>query len=358
MSQNLEEIKKKYFKLNEKVADPEVIADTQTWQKLMKEQAEIAPIAEKYIQLEKVEEEIKDAKELIELETDEAMKELAQLEIEELKSKKEELSEELKILLLPKDPNDGKNVIVEIRAGAGGDEAALFASELMRMYLKYAERNKWKTQIIELSETNIGGIKEVSFQVSGKDVYSKMKYESGTHRVQRVPQTESGGRIHTSTATVAVLPEADEVDIQIHANDLKIDVFRSSGNGGQSVNTTDSAVRVTHLPTGLVVTCQDGKSQLMNKEQALRVLRARLYEQKIAEQNKKIADQRKLQVGTGDRSQKIRTYNFPQGRITDHRINKSVYQMESFLMGEIEEMVEALIIEDQTQQLQELNYQW
>ncbi len=357
MSQNLEEIKKKYFKLNEKVADPEVIADTQTWQKLMKEQAEIAPIAEKYIQLEKVEEEIKDAKELIELETDEAMKELAQLEIEELKSKKEELSEELKILLLPKDPNDGKNVIVEIRAGAGGDEAALFASELMRMYLKYAERNKWKTQIIELSETNIGGIKEVSFQVSGKDVYSKMKYESGTHRVQRVPQTESGGRIHTSTATVAVLPEADEVDIQIHANDLKIDVFRSSGNGGQSVNTTDSAVRVTHLPTGLVVTCQDGKSQLMNKEQALRVLRARLYEQKIAEQNKKIADQRKLQVGTGDRSQKIRTYNFPQGRITDHRINKSVYQMESFLMGEIEEMVEALIIEDQTQQLQELNYQ-
>lgn len=355
MIDKLEDIKKKYDELNKLISDPEVINDNQRWQKLMIEHSEITPIVEKYNELLQVKEDLAGTKEVFEEAKDPEVIELAQMEIGELEERLEELDLEIQKLLIPKDPNDGKNVIMEIRAGAGGDEAGLFASELLRMYLRYAENNHWKTEVLDMSESGVGGIKEVSVQISGKNVYSRLKYESGTHRVQRVPETESGGRIHTSTATVAVLPEAEEVDVTIQPNDLKIDVYRSSGHGGQSVNTTDSAVRITHLPTGTVVTCQDGKSQLMNKEKAMIVLRSRLYEQEVAEQNRKIASQRKLQVGTGDRSQKIRTYNFPQGRITDHRINKSVYKMEAFMLGEIDEMLDALITDDQAEKLRELS---
>jgi peptide chain release factor 1 len=282
------------------------------------------------------------------------MEEMAYLEIGELKEQEEATFHELQKLLIPTDPNDKKNVIIEIRAGAGGDEAGLFASELMRMYLRYAESRRWKTEMIEISETGVGGIKEASFIIKGNGAYSRLKFESGTHRVQRVPATESGGRIHTSTATVAVLPEVDEVEIDISPNDIRVDVFRSGGHGGQSVNTTDSAVRVTHLPSGIVATCQDGKSQQMNKEQAMRVLRARLYEKALTEQTDAIASQRRLQIGTGDRSAKIRTYNFPQSRITDHRIHMTTHQLESFLLGDIDEMVDALITYHQAEALQEI----
>jgi peptide chain release factor 1 len=270
------------------------------------------------------------------------MRELAKMELSELQDKKETLSNDLKKLLLPKDPNDSRNVILEVRAGAGGDEAGLFAAELLRMYTRYAELKRWKIEVLNTNETGVGGIKEASVMIKGNGAYSRLKYESGTHRVQRIPQTESGGRIHTSTATVAVLPEVDDVEVEIKPNDIRVDVFRSSGNGGQSVNTTDSAVRVTHLPTGLVVTCQDGKSQLSNKEKALQVLKARLYERELSKQNEEIAEQRRSQVGTGDRSAKIRTYNFPQTRITDHRIPITIYKLEAFMNGEIDEMIDAL----------------
>ncbi len=355
MIEKLDGIKQKYDELSRLISDPDVINDNKRWQVLVKEHSDLAPIVEKFSEYKNVIEEKKGAKEIMAEAKEADMKELAQLEFEELKEREAELEEEIKVLLIPKDPNDDKNVIVEIRAGAGGDEAGLFASELLKMYMRYAESKGFKTSIIDISESGVGGIKDASFEVSGKGAYSKLKFESGTHRVQRVPETESGGRIHTSTATVAVLPEADEVEIEVHNNDLRIDVFRSSGNGGQSVNTTDSAVRITHLPTGVVVTCQDGKSQQMNKEKAMKVLRARLYEQKINEQNKEISMQRKLQVGTGDRSQKIRTYNFPQGRITDHRIGLSVYKMDSFMMGDIDEMVEALITFFQAESLKDLD---
>lgn len=351
LTEKLENIEKKYNELSGLISDPAVIDDTKTWQKYVKEHSDLMPIVERFAELKNAKQELEGAKEILESSEGE-MKDLAMMEVEELESSIENLEEEIKILLIPKDPNDEKDVIVEIRAGAGGDEAGLFAAELMRMYMRYAEDHRWKAQILDISETNVGGIKEASIQVQGKGAYSRLKFESGTHRVQRVPETESGGRIHTSTATVAVLPEADEVEIEINQNDLRVDVFRSSGHGGQSVNTTDSAVRITHLPTGMVVTCQDGKSQQMNKEQAMRVLRARLYDKMLSEQEAAIAKERKMQIGTGDRSAKIRTYNFPQSRITDHRIHMTIYQLESFMMGNIDEMIDALATNYQAEQLQ------
>ncbi|MBN2260182.1 MAG: peptide chain release factor 1 [Clostridiales bacterium] len=354
MFDKLDFIVEKYYDLGLKISDPEVINDNRNWQKLMKEHSELTPIVEAYSAYKNAKKELEEAKELL-AGSDEDIKELAKMEIEELLEKISEYEIELKKLLLPKNENDEKNVIVEIRAGAGGDEAGLFASELLRMYVRYAERRNWKVDMISLSDTGVGGIKEASFQINGRGAYSRLKYESGVHRVQRVPETESGGRIHTSTATVAVLPEAEEVDVEINQNDLRVDVYRSSGNGGQSVNTTDSAVRITHLPTGMVVTCQDEKSQLKNKDKAMKVLRARLYDIKLAEQNQEIADQRKSQVGTGDRSGKIRTYNFPQGRITDHRVHVAVHKMSSFLDGDIDEMIDALITSFQAEALKNIN---
>ncbi|MCD6436328.1 MAG: peptide chain release factor 1 [Clostridiales bacterium] len=354
MFDKLDFIVNKYEELSEKISDLEIINDNKTWQKYMKEHSDLAPIVEAYTEYKNAKTSINEAKEIMHS-GDEELKELAKMEIEELTQRVEELEVELKKLLLPKDPNDDKNVIVEIRAGAGGDEAGLFAGELLRMYIRYAERKRWKVEMINISETGVGGVKEASFQITGKGAYSRLKYESGVHRVQRVPETESSGRIHTSTATVAVLPEAEDVDVDISQNDIRVDVYRSSGNGGQSVNTTDSAVRITHLPTGMVVTCQDGKSQLKNKDKAMKVLRARLFELKLEEQNKEIADQRKSQVGTGDRSAKIRTYNFPQGRITDHRIHLTVHKMSSFLVGEIDEMIDALITSFQAEELKKID---
>ncbi len=282
---------------------------------------------------------------------DEELKELAKMELSELEDKLPQMEEELKILLLPKDPNDEKNVILEIRAGTGGDEAALFAQDLLRMYLRYAERRGWKTEIMDMNDTGIGGVKEAIVLIKGKGAYSRLKYESGTHRVQRVPETESSGRIHTSAATVAVLPEVDDVEVEIDPNDVRVDVYRSSGNGGQCVNTTDSAVRLTHIPTGLVVTCQDEKSQIKNKEKAFKVLRSRLYDLKLKEQNDEISAERRSQVGSGDRSERIRTYNFPQGRVTDHRIGLTIYKLDSFLDGEIDEVVDGLITSDQAEKM-------
>ncbi|WP_459129319.1 peptide chain release factor 1 [Guggenheimella bovis] len=354
MIEKLENIEKKYHELSGIISDPEVISDNKRWQKLMKEHSDMEPIVMKFGELKSVLEEKQGAEEMLNG-SDPELKEMAEMELEDLKAREEEINQELKILLIPKDPNDDKNVILEIRAGAGGDEAGLFANELLNMYLRYADKHRWKTEMIDYSETDVGGIKEASVQIKGHGAYSKLKYESGTHRVQRVPETESQGRIHTSTATVAVLPEVDEVEVQINPNEIRVDVFRSSGHGGQSVNTTDSAVRVTHLPTGLVVTCQDGKSQQMNKEQAMKVLRARLYEKAITEQNDAIAQERREQIGTGDRSAKIRTYNFPQSRITDHRIHLTVYQLEAFMLGDIDEMVEALITYYQAEALEKLD---
>lgn len=351
MLKKLEVLEDKYKELNEKISDPEIINDQKTWQKLMKEHADLEPIVMKYKEYRDVLNAIKESKEILQEESDEELRELAKMELSEMEEQVEPLESELKILLLPKDPNDEKNVIVEIRGGAGGDEAALFAGDLFRMYSRYAERQRWKMELLSASDTGVGGYKEVSFLIKGKGAYSRLKYESGVHRVQRIPSTESGGRIHTSTATVAVLPEVETVEVNINPNDLRIDVFRSSGNGGQSVNTTDSAVRITHIPTGEVVSCQDGKSQLKNKEQALKILVARLNDKAIAEQNKDIAAERKSQVGTGDRSERIRTYNLPQGRVSDHRINLTLYKLDSFLDGDIDEMIDALITVDQTEKM-------
>ena len=341
----------KYKELSEKVADPEIISDQPTWQKLMKENSELEPIVMKYREYRKVNETIAESKQILEEESDEDLRELAKMELSEAESQIAEIEDELKLLLVPKDPNDEKNVIVEIRGGAGGDEAALFAGDLFRMYSRYAERKGWKTSLMSSNDTGVGGYKEVSFLIKGKGAYSRLKYESGVHRVQRIPTTESGGRIHTSTATVAVLPEVDDVEVQINPEDLRFDVFRASGNGGQCVNTTDSAVRLTHIPTGEVVSCQDEKSQLKNKEKALKVLKARLYDRALADQQKEISAERKSQVGTGDRSERIRTYNFPQGRVSDHRINLTLYKLDSFIDGDIDEMIDGLITVDQAEKM-------
>jgi len=346
----------KYKELNKKAMDPNLInEDREEWQRVMKEQADLEPIVNKYEEYRKIKEDLETAKEMLYEKIDEETKDFLKEEIKELESKVETLEEELKVLLLPKDPNDHKNVIVEIRAGAGGDEAALFAGVLFRMYVRYAERNNWKVELMSTNEIGIGGFKEVIFMINGKGAYSRLKYESGVHRVQRVPETESSGRIHTSTATVAVLPEAEDIDIEINPSDLRIDVFRSSGNGGQSVNTTDSAVRVTHIPTGIVISCQDEKSQLKNKEKALKILKSRLYEMKLREQNEELAQMKRGQVGTGDRSERIRTYNFPQGRVTDHRINLTLYKLNNFIDGDLDEMIDALTTTDQAERLKNIS---
>lgn len=351
MFENLDSVKKQFLELEAKISDPETMKDMNSWRKLVIEHAELKPVVEKYDLYCSHVSSLNEDKELLAETKDEEIKDLLKEEMQELTKLIEEDESDLRILLLPKDPNDRKNVYIEIRAAAGGDEAGLFAGELLRMYKMYADKKRWTTETLELSQQGVGGIKEAVMMVKGEGAYSFLKYESGVHRVQRVPVTESGGRIHTSSATVAVLPEADDVDLSIDMNDVRVDVYRSSGHGGQSVNTTDSAVRLTYLPTGLVVTCQDEKSQLKNKEKAMRILKARLYDQMLEEQNKELADARKSQVGTGDRSERIRTYNFPQGRITDHRINKTVYQLQEFLDGDIQEMIDALIAYDQAEKL-------
>ncbi|HQL36487.1 MAG TPA: peptide chain release factor 1 [Bacillota bacterium] len=351
MLDKLQSIEEKYEDLSHKISDPEVIAEQSVWQKLMKEHASLEPIVEKFREYKSVLKGIEDSKEMLLDKSDKDFEEMVRLELEELQEKQEKLEEELKILLLPKDPNDEKNVIVEIRGAAGGEEAALFAGDLLRMYMRYAERMGWKVEMLSSNPTDIGGYKEVIFEIEGKGAYSRLKYESGAHRVQRIPTTEASGRIHTSTSTVAVLPEAEDVDVEINMNDLRIDVFRSSGHGGQSVNTTDSAVRVTHLPTGFVVSCQDEKSQLKNKEKAIKILKSRLLELETERHNAEIANDRKSQVGTGDRSERIRTYNFPQGRVTDHRIGLTLYQLDSFMDGDLDEMIDALITSVQAEKL-------
>lgn len=353
MFEQIEELVKKYDEMSQKISDPEIIADQELWQKLMKEHSDLRPIVEKYQEYKQTLEAIDEALLMLEENIDEDFKELVKDELAENKKNVEPLEEELRLLLLPTDPNDDKNVIVEIRGGAGGDEAALFAADLFRMYARYAERNRWKVETMSLNESGIGGFKEAIFMIQGQGAYSKLKYESGVHRVQRIPTTESGGRIHTSTVTVAVLPEAEEVDVELNMSDLRIDVFRSSGNGGQSVNTTDSAVRITHLPTGLVISCQDEKSQLKNKDKALKVLRARLYEIEQAKQQAELAAEKRSQVGTGDRSERIRTYNFPQGRVTDHRVGLTLHKLEQVLDGELEEFIQTLTTVDQTEKLQQ-----
>lgn len=352
MLSKLQSIEDRYVELNDKVSDPEVIADMPQWQIYIKEHASIEPVVLKYKEYKEAKEGIDEAKEMLNEKLDDDFKQMVKMELDELEDKIEVITDELKALLIPKDPNDERNVIVEIRSGAGGDEGGIFAGNLFRMYTRYAERQGWKIEMMSVHEQGVGGFKEVSFMIKGNGAYSRLKYESGVHRVQRVPDTESSGRIHTSTATVAVLPEADDVDVQIGANDLKTDVFRSSGNGGQSVNTTDSAVRLTHIPTGIVISCQDEKSQLKNKDKALRILKARLYDKMMEEQNAVIAQERKSQIGSGDRSAKIRTYNFPQGRITDHRINMTVHKLDAFLDGELDDMIEELVTTAQAEKLQ------
>jgi len=344
----------KYDELSVKISDPSIMANQNEWRKLCKEHAELEILVNVYKEYKKVMEDLAANKEMLNTESDKEMKEMLSEEISMLSNRQVELEKEIQILLLPKDPNDDKNVFVEIRGGAGGDEAALFAANLFRMYTRYAETQRWTTEIMSLNENDIGGFKEVVFMIKGKGAYSKLKYESGVHRVQRVPDTESSGRIHTSTATVAVLPEVDDVEIEIHDKDLRIDVFRASGNGGQCVNTTDSAVRITHLPTGTVVSCQDEKSQLKNKEKAMKVLRSRLYEAAEAERSAGIAEDRKSQVGSGDRSERIRTYNYPQGRVTDHRIGLTIYKLDSYLAGDIQEVIDALITADQSEKMKKM----
>ena len=351
MIDKLTEIERRYDELTQLLSDPDVIANQDNWQKYAKAQAGMTEIVEAFREYKSVLKGLEDTESLLSEKLDPELKEMAELEREELIPKREELEARMKVLLLPKDPNDEKNVIMEIRAGAGGEEAALFAGDLYKMYTKYAERQGWRTELMSASYTDIGGFKEIVFLVEGQGAYSKLKFESGFHRVQRIPATESGGRIHTSTTTVAVLPEAEEVEIQINQNDLRIDLFCASGPGGQCVNTTQSAVRITHLPTGTVVSCQDEKSQLKNKEKALRVLRARLLEKAQEEAHGEMASARKSQVGTGDRSERIRTYNFPQGRVTDHRIGLTLHRIDSILLGDLDEIIEALITTDQAERL-------
>ena len=352
MFDRLAEIEEKYGELAEQVNDPDVISDMELWRKLMKEYSDLTPIVEKYREYRETKEAIEEELELLGEKLEDDFRELVKEELAENKENLEQLKQEITILLLPKDPNDEKNVIVEIRGGAGGDEAALFAGDLFRMYARYAERQKWKIELMNTSEGSLGGFKEVSFMITGRGAYSRLKYESGVHRVQRIPTTESGGRIHTSTVTVAVLPEAEEVDVHINMNDVRVDVFRASGNGGQCVNTTDSAVRMTHIPTGIVVSCQNEKSQLKNKEQALKVLYARIYEKERREHDEAISADRRSQVGTGDRSERIRTYNFPQGRVTDHRIGLTLHRIDSILDGDLDEVMDALITTERMKKLQ------
>ena len=355
MFDRLDDLLIRYEELMEELNSPDVAMDQNRFRKLMKEQSDLTPLVEAYREYKKAKETVEDSLMLLEEETDEEMRELAKEELADAKKRIEELEQELKILLLPKDPNDDKNVIVEIRAGAGGDEAALFASELYRMYVHYAERQRWKVEMINVSESGIGGMKEVEFMITGQGAYSKLKYESGVHRVQRVPETESGGRIHTSTATVAIMPEAEEFDVVIDDKDIRIDVMRASGNGGQCVNTTDSAVRLTHIPTGIVIYSQTEKSQLQNKEKAFRLLRSKLYDMELEKRQNEEAEARRSQIGTGDRSEKIRTYNFPQGRVTEHRIKLTLYRIDSIMNGDIQEIIDSLIAADQAAKLAKMN---
>lgn len=355
MFEKLRLTEEKYNEISEKLTDIEVINDNKQYMSLMKEYKNLTPIVEKYREYCKCKKAMDDAKEMLdEGGLDKDMKELAQLEFDENRESLETISEELKILLLPQDPNDSKNVIIEIRGGAGGDEASLFANSLYRMYTMYAEARRWKTEVLNANETELGGFKEISFSVEGEGAYSRLKYESGVHRVQRVPETESQGRIHTSTVTVAVLAEADEVELEIAPTDLKIDVFRASGAGGQHINKTESAVRITHLPTGVVVECQDERSQHKNKDKAMKILRSRLYEALIQEQSDKIASERKSQLGTGNRSERIRTYNFPESRVTDHRIGLTLYRLEYILNGNLDEVIDALATAEQAAKLADI----
>lgn len=353
MFEKLSTVEERYEDISTRLSDPAVISDNEKYRTLMKEYKNLTPIVEKYREYKKARDAHEEAAELLEeggLDRD--FREIVEEQYRESQEEIDRTGEELKILLLPKDPNDDKNVIMEIRGGAGGEEAALFAHSLMRMYTMYAERNRWKVEVLNLNDTELGGVKEASFSITGEGAYSRLKFESGVHRVQRVPETETQGRIHTSTVTVAVLPEAEEVEVEINPGDLQVDVFRASGAGGQHVNKTESAIRMTHLPTGIVVECQDERSQFKNKDKAMKILRSRLYEEKLREQNDKIASERKLQVGTGDRSERIRTYNYPQSRVTDHRIGLTLYKLEQVLNGDLDELTDALITFDQAEKLQ------
>uniref|UniRef100_A0A7C1FFB8 Peptide chain release factor 1 n=1 Tax=Ammonifex degensii TaxID=42838 RepID=A0A7C1FFB8_9THEO len=355
MLQKLDKIEERYEELSQKIADPEVIADYNRWREYVKAHAEMEEVVHTYRKFKRVCRDIEEAELLLREEKDPELRDLASEELASLKEQKEALARQLKMLLLPKDPNDEKNVILEIRAGTGGEEAALFAADLLRMYLKFAERLGWRTELLSSNPTDLGGFKEVIVLIEGRGSYSRLKFESGVHRVQRVPETEASGRIHTSAATVAVLPEAEEVDVAIDPKDLRIDVFCSTGPGGQSVNTTQSAVRITHLPTGIVVSCQDEKSQHKNKEKAMKVLRARLLDKMQREQQEAIAAARRSQVGTGDRSERIRTYNFPQNRVTDHRIGLTLYRLEEVLEGDLDELITALIAHYQAERLRQIS---
>ena len=355
MFDKLEDLLIRYEEIMGELQEPDVVNDQNRFRKLMKEQNDLTPIVEAYKEYKSCKQNIEDSLLMLEEESDEEMKELAKEELNDSKKRIEELEQELKILLLPKDPNDDKNVIVEIRAGAGGDEAALFAAEIYRMYIHYADNRRWKSEIISLSENGIGGFKEVVFMLTGQGAYSRMKYESGVHRVQRVPETESGGRIHTSTITVAVMPEAEEVDVVMDGKEVRVDVMRASGDGGQCVNTTDSAVGLTHYPTGIVIYSQTEKSQLQNKEKAFRLLRSKLYELELEKQQSAEAEARRSQIGTGDRSEKIRTYNFPQGRVTDHRIKLTLHKLDTIMNGDLDEIIDSLIAADQAAKLTKMN---
>lgn len=354
MLDKLNEIEKRYEELTKKLSDPEVLSDPRKYREYAKAHAELSPLVNEIKEYKKVLASIDEAKEMLQEKQDPEMEQFLHSELHSLDHKKSELEEELKEMMIARDPNDEKDVIVEIRAGAGGEEASLFAADLYRMYLRYADGKGWTTQVLSCSPSDMGGFKEIIFEVKGKGAYGKLKYESGVHRVQRIPVTESGGRIHTSTATVAVLSEPEEIEVEINPNDLRVDVFRSSGPGGQSVNTTDSAVRITHLPTSMVVSCQEERSQLQNRERAMRILRARLYDKFREEQQAEIAEARRLQIGTGDRSERIRTYNFPQGRVTDHRIGLTVYDLGSILEGDLDRFIQALAAADRAERLKQV----
>lgn len=352
MLEKLKDVENRYQEISQNLMDPVVIANNEQYKSLMKEYKTLTPIVEKYQEYRKASEAQEEARELLaEGGLDRELHEMAQEQLVTSKENAERFAEELKILLLPRDPNDDKNVIVEIRGGAGGEEAALFAGSLYRMYSMYAERQDWKAEVLNANETELGGYKEISFSIEGEGAYSRLKFESGVHRVQRVPETESAGRVHTSTVTVAILPEVEEVEVDVNPGDLQIDTYRSSGAGGQHINKTESAIRITHIPTGIVVECQDERSQYKNKDKAMKILRSRLYEMKQREQDEKIASQRKSQVGTGDRSERIRTYNFPQGRLTDHRIGLTIYRLDNVMNGDLDEVIDALITYDQAEKL-------